>query len=63
MIKVLMLAAVLILSACSDARDSRQAEVSASKEELGQMNRNFAAALNAGDAKAGRLAPIRETIA
>lgn len=52
MIKVLMLAAVLILGACSDARDLRQAEVSASKEELGQMNRDFAAALNAGDAKA-----------
>lgn len=47
-----LLAAVLALSACSGSGDSRQAEVTASKIELGQMNRDFAAALNAKDAKA-----------
>jgi len=47
-----LLVAVLALSACSGARDSAETEVSASKFELGQMNRDFAAALNAKDAKA-----------
>jgi len=47
-----LLAAVLVLCGCSDSRESKQTEVSASKIELGQMNRDFAAALNAKDAKA-----------
>jgi len=46
----LLFAAVIALTACSG--DSKQAEVSASKIELGRMNRDFAAALNAKDAKA-----------
>ena len=49
---ITMLVAVLALGACSDSRDSAKSEVSASKFELGQMNRDFAAALNAKDAKA-----------
>jgi len=48
----LLLVVVFGLGACSAHDDSMQAEVSASKAELGQMNRDFAAALNAGDAKA-----------
>jgi len=43
---------LLAFSGCSDSLDARQSEVSASKIELGQMNRDFAAALNAKDAKA-----------
>ena len=49
---VLLLILGLALTACSDSKQSMQAEVSASKVELGQMNRDFAAALNAKDAKA-----------
>jgi len=49
---VLLFVAVLALSACSGSEDSIQTEISASKIELGQMNRDFAAALNAKDAKA-----------
>ena len=49
---VLLFVAVLALSACSGSEDSMQTEISASKIELGQMNRDFAAALNAKDAKA-----------
>jgi len=40
------------LTACSGPDDAMQGEVSASADELGQMNRDFAAALNAKDAKA-----------
>lgn len=47
-----LLAAVLVLSACADSRDIAGIEASASTFELGQMNRDFAAALNAKDAKA-----------
>lgn len=47
-----LLVAVLALSACSDSRDPVATEVPASQFELGQMNRDFAAALNAKDAKA-----------
>lgn len=49
---VLFLSALLALSGCSSPKDSVLAEVPASKFELGQMNRDFAAALNAKDAKA-----------
>ncbi len=48
----LSVAVVLALSACSGPENSTQTEVSASMTELGQMNRDFAAALNAKDAKA-----------
>lgn len=48
----LLFVLVLALSGCSGSEDSMQTEVSASKTELGQMNRDFAAALNAKDAKA-----------
>jgi uncharacterized protein (TIGR02246 family) len=41
----------LVLASCSRSTDSKSAQPSASKEELGQMNRDFAAALNAKDAK------------
>jgi len=49
---VLLFVVVLALGACSGLEDAMQTEVSASKVELGQMNRDFAAALNAKDAKA-----------
>lgn len=49
---VLLIMVMFALSACSGSDDSMQAEVSASKADLGQMNRDFAAALNAKDAKA-----------
>ena len=49
---IVLFALALALSACSGSDDSMQAEVSASKTELGQMNRDFAAALNAKDAQA-----------
>ena len=49
---VLLFMVALALSGCSGSEDSMQTEVSASKIELGQMNRDFAAALNAKDAKA-----------
>lgn len=44
------LAAALVLASCSPAGDAEPAPVSASVEALGQMNRDFAAALNAKDA-------------
>ena len=47
-----VLAAVCALAACSGPGDSQQGQISASKEELGQMNRDFAAALNAKNARA-----------
>jgi len=49
---VLLFVVVLGLGACSGQQDAMQTEVSASKVELGQMNRDFAAALNAKDARA-----------
>ena len=49
---ILSLVVALALSGCSGSGNSTQTEVSASKSELGQMNRDFAAALNAKDAKA-----------
>jgi len=49
---ITLLVAVLALGACSDSRDSAETEVAASTFELGQMNRDFAAALNAKDARA-----------
>ena len=48
---VLLVLVALALSGCSGSEDSMQTEVSASKIELGQMNRDFGAALNAKDAK------------
>jgi len=42
----------LVLSGCSSSEDAMRTEISASKIELGQMNRDFAAALNAKDAEA-----------
>lgn len=44
----LLILIVLVLASCSKSEDS---EASASKVELGQMNQDFAAALNAKDAK------------
>jgi len=49
---ILLFVVALALGACSGPEDPVQAEVSASKFELGQMNRDFAAALNARDATA-----------
>jgi uncharacterized protein (TIGR02246 family) len=49
---LLLLLVALTLAGCSGRDVSDQAEVSASKVELGQMNRDFAAALNAKDAQA-----------
>jgi len=49
---VMLLILALTLGGCSGQDASNQAEVSAGKIELGQMNRDFAAALNAKDAKA-----------
>ena len=48
----LRLVVLLALCACSGRGDSMETEVSASRSELGQMNRDFAAALNAKDAAA-----------
>jgi ketosteroid isomerase-like protein len=48
----LLLMSVLVLNACSGPEVSVETEGSASRVELGQMNRDFAAALNAKDAKA-----------
>lgn len=45
-----LLATVLLVTACAPAEQAKPAPVSASAEELGQMNRDFAAALNAKDA-------------
>jgi uncharacterized protein (TIGR02246 family) len=47
-----LLVLVFAVSGCFGSEDSMPTEVSASKIELGQMNRDFAAALNAKDAKA-----------
>ena len=49
---ITMALVVLAVTGCSGATDTGQNQVSASKHELGQMNRDFAAALNAKDAKA-----------
>lgn len=49
---VLLPAVVLALCACSSSGGPMPAEASASRSELGRMNRDFAAALNAKDAKA-----------
>lgn len=46
----LLITTALVLAACARPVDSAPAEVSATREELGQMNRDFAAALNAKDA-------------
>jgi len=48
----LLLISVLALNGCSGQGASVATEASASRIELGQMNRDFAAALNAKDAKA-----------
>jgi len=48
--RTLLVVTVLAMSACSGSGSSTQTEVSASRIELGQMNRDFAAALNAKDA-------------
>ncbi|MEO5581016.1 MAG: SgcJ/EcaC family oxidoreductase [Gemmatimonadaceae bacterium] len=42
--------AIVVLTSCSNTRDSAPAAATASKDALGQMNRDFAAALNAKDA-------------
>lgn len=42
--------AMLVLTSCSNTGDSSPAAATASKNALGQMNRDFAAALNAKDA-------------
>jgi uncharacterized protein (TIGR02246 family) len=59
---ILLLVIALALGACSGPEDSVQAEVSASKFELGQMNRDFAAALNAKDAKAAAAAYAEDAV-
>ena len=48
----LLLVVGLALGACSGGKAAPQADASATVAELGQMNRDFAAALNAKDAKA-----------
>jgi len=48
----LLLVSVFALNACSGPEVPVETEASASRIELGQMNRDFAAALNAKDAKA-----------
>jgi len=48
----LLLVSALALNACSGLGASVETEGSASRIELGQMNRDFAAALNARDARA-----------
>lgn len=45
-----LIVTTLVLMSCTPAADTTPTELSATKEELGQMNRDFAAALNAGDA-------------
>lgn len=45
-----LLATALVLTSCAPTGEAKPAQVSASAEELGQMNRDFAAALNAKDA-------------
>jgi uncharacterized protein (TIGR02246 family) len=49
---LLAVVGLVVLSACSASGGPMRAEVSASRAELGQMNRDFAAALNAADATA-----------
>jgi len=49
---LLLLVSVFALTGCSGAKVPVGTEASASRTELGQMNRDFAAALNAKDAKA-----------
>jgi uncharacterized protein (TIGR02246 family) len=58
----LLFVIVLALSGCSGPEDAMQTEVSASKMELGQMNRDFAAALNAKDAKAAAAAYAEDAV-
>jgi uncharacterized protein (TIGR02246 family) len=53
---------LLALIGCSGSEDPVQTEVSASKFELGQMNRDFAAALNAKDAKAAAAAYAEDAV-
>jgi ketosteroid isomerase-like protein len=60
--RVLLFVIFLSLSGCSVSEDSMQSEVSASKFELGQMNRDFAAALNAKDAKAAAAAYTEDAV-
>jgi len=45
-----LLATAILLTACASAEQAKPAPTSASVEDLGRMNRDFAAALNAGDA-------------
>jgi uncharacterized protein (TIGR02246 family) len=45
-----LLGAAILLASCSPAEEAKPAPASATVEELGQMNRDFAAALNAKDA-------------
>jgi uncharacterized protein (TIGR02246 family) len=59
---VLSFVVLLALIGCSGSEDSVQTEVSASKFELGQMNRDFAAALNAKDAKAAAAAYAEDAV-
>jgi len=59
---ILLFVVALALGACSGPEDPVQAEVSASKFELGQMNRDFAAALNAKDAKAAAAAYAEDAV-
>ena len=59
---VLLFVAVFALTGCPGSEDSMQTEVSASKIELGQMNRDFAAALNAKDAKAAAAAYTEDAV-
>ena len=60
--RVLLFVIFLSLGGCSVSEDSMQSEVSASKFELGQMNRDFAAALNAKDAKAAAAAYTEDAV-
>jgi uncharacterized protein (TIGR02246 family) len=57
-----LLVVVLALSGCSGTEDSMQTEVSASEIELGQINRDFVAALNAKDAKAAAAAYTEDAV-
>ena len=61
--RILLSSLVLFaLIGCSDPEEAVQPEVSASKFELGQMNRDFAAALNAKDAKAAAAAYTEDAV-
>jgi len=59
---VLSFVVLVALIGCSNSEDAGQTEASASKFELGQMNRDFAAALNAGDAKAAAAAYTEDAV-